>query len=57
MCCGVMIFFCWPVQKSWRPYLEGSCMDARILDVVGRGASGKDPRWVCYSMHDETDLL
>lgn len=39
--CGVMIFFCWPVEKSWRPYLPGSCMDPRILDVVGRGVSGK----------------
>jgi hypothetical protein len=38
--CGVMIFFCWPVQKSWRPYLEGSCIDPRILDVVGRSVSG-----------------
>ncbi|KAF2259696.1 hypothetical protein CC78DRAFT_620841 [Lojkania enalia] len=39
LACGVMIFFCWPVQKSWRPYLDGTCMDAKILDVVGRSVS------------------
>jgi hypothetical protein len=37
--CGVMIFYCWPVQKSWRPYLEGTCMPPKVLDVVGRAAS------------------
>ncbi|KAH7401403.1 hypothetical protein BKA66DRAFT_102943 [Pyrenochaeta sp. MPI-SDFR-AT-0127] len=39
LACGTMIFFCWPIQKSWRPYLEGSCMDPIMMDIVGRGVS------------------
>ncbi|KAH7110896.1 hypothetical protein B0J11DRAFT_586096 [Dendryphion nanum] len=37
--CSVMIFFCWPVQKSWRPYLQGKCLDPVMLDVVGKTVS------------------
>ncbi|KAF2118234.1 hypothetical protein BDV96DRAFT_629809 [Lophiotrema nucula] len=37
--CGVMIFFCWPVQKAWRPTLDGTCMDPKVLDIVGRSVS------------------
>ena len=38
--CGIMIFFCSPVEKSWRPYLAGSCLDTRLLDIVGKTVSG-----------------
>ena len=40
LACGVIVFFCWPVEKSWRPYLPGKCMNPRILDVLGRSVSG-----------------
>ncbi|PVH95972.1 hypothetical protein DM02DRAFT_466004, partial [Periconia macrospinosa] len=36
---SVMIFFCSPVEKSWRPYLEGSCLSPNVLDVVGKTVS------------------
>ena len=41
--CGVMVFFCLPVEKAWRPYLAGSCLDPAILDVVGKSMSGMQP--------------
>lgn len=40
MCASIMIFFCWPVQKSWRPYLPGTCADPKLLDIFGRTGSG-----------------
>jgi hypothetical protein len=38
--CSVMIFFCSPVQKSWRPQMEGTCLNPTMLDVVGKSVSG-----------------
>ncbi|KAH6613064.1 hypothetical protein C7974DRAFT_476163 [Boeremia exigua] len=37
--CSVMIFFCSPVQKSWRPQMEGTCLQPAILDFVGKSVS------------------
>ncbi|RYN82758.1 hypothetical protein AA0120_g9400 [Alternaria tenuissima] len=37
--CSVMIFFCSPVQKSWRPQMEGTCLNPTMLDVVGKSVS------------------
>ncbi|CAO2648175.1 Nn.00g074420.m01.CDS01 [Neocucurbitaria sp. VM-36] len=37
--CGIMIFFCSPVERSWRPYLAGSCLDPVLLDIVGKTVS------------------
>ncbi|KAF2128496.1 hypothetical protein P153DRAFT_432134 [Dothidotthia symphoricarpi CBS 119687] len=39
LACSCIIFFCRPMQKSWRPYVEGSCMSPTILDVAGRSVS------------------
>ncbi|KAL1957205.1 hypothetical protein VTO42DRAFT_6239 [Malbranchea cinnamomea] len=32
----VLLAFCTPREKAWRPEIPGKCMDPRLLDVAGR---------------------
>lgn len=37
----VLLGYCDPYEKTWRPYLPGKCMDPVLLDVAGRTVTGE----------------
>ncbi|KAF1924259.1 uncharacterized protein M421DRAFT_294531 [Didymella exigua CBS 183.55] len=38
--CSITIFFCSPVEKLWRPQMEGTCLNPAWLNVGARLVSG-----------------
>ncbi|PGH01628.1 hypothetical protein AJ79_07876 [Helicocarpus griseus UAMH5409] len=35
----ILLAFCDPYEKTWRPYIPGKCMDPRLLDIAGRSVT------------------
>lgn len=41
LCVVVLLAFCTPREKAWKPLTPGTCMDPSILDIVGRTVTGR----------------
>lgn len=37
----ILIAFCKPVEKSWKPQIDGTCLPNSVMSVGGRFQSGK----------------
>lgn len=37
----ILLGYCSPREKAWKSWLEGSCKSPELLDISGRGVSGK----------------
>lgn len=37
----IVLFYCSPIEKSWRPDLEGKCLSPTLLDMTGKVVSGE----------------
>lgn len=38
---GIILSQCSPIEKSWKPWIPGTCLSARWLDIGGRIQAGQ----------------
>ena len=46
----VLLAYCTPREKAWKPLTPGTCMDPALLDIAGRTVTGRLLRRP-YSLH------
>jgi hypothetical protein len=44
----ILIAFCKPVEKAWRPQIEGTCLPGGVMSTGGRFQSGEETPFYLY---------